>query len=77
MSLFPDAPVEVEPALAPIIELRPDGVVIRTSYCADNHQVHWLAIRCGGRTTSEMRLTEAQLVEFHAKAGRILGLVKP
>lgn len=57
------------PVLAPVVQLHPDGVVIRTD--DDGH--HWVTVRREGRCGSEQRLTHAELGDFYTRAGVVLG----
>lgn len=64
------APTEPAPALAPIVVLHPDGVVIREDI---KRECFWLCVRRDGRTGSEMLLTAEQLRQARTRIDALLG----
>ena len=72
MSLFPDAPVEVEPAIAPVIVLHPVHIAIRQE-TREGIDYFWVERHRGTRSTHAVIYDLGELAQLRDALDRVLG----
>jgi hypothetical protein len=59
--------------VAEVVQLHPDGVVIRTEAREDGEDVYWIERRRGSRATAAVGYSLTELLDLRVKLRRLLG----